>query len=29
MMLVDEPIEYIHQLQHLLFGLGLNTDMEV
>lgn len=22
-------IEYIHQLQHILFGLGLNTEMEV
>lgn len=22
-------IKYIHQLQHLLFGLGLNSDMEV
>lgn len=22
-------IEYIHQLQHLLFGLGLNSEMEV
>lgn len=23
------PVEYICQLQHLLFGLGLNSDMEV
>ena len=23
------PIRYIHQLQHLLFGLGLNSEMEV
>ncbi len=22
-------IKYVHQLQHLLFGLGLNTEMEV
>ena len=22
-------IQYIHQLQHLLFGLGLNSEMEV
>lgn len=22
-------IEYIHQLQHILFGLGLNSEMEV
>lgn len=22
-------IKYVHQLQHLLFGLGLNSDMEV
>lgn len=23
------PIRYVHQLQHLLFGLGLNSEMEV
>ncbi len=22
-------ISYVHQLQHLLFGLGLNSEMEV
>ena len=22
-------IKYVHQLQHLLFGLGLNSEMEV
>lgn len=25
----EAPIRYIHQLQHLLFGLGLNSEMEV
>lgn len=25
----ETPIRYIHQLQHLLFGLGLNSEMEV
>lgn len=25
----ETPIMYIHQLQHLLFGLGLNSEMEV
>jgi len=25
----DLTIHYVHELQHLLFGLGLNTDMEV
>ena len=25
----ETPIRYIHQLQHLLFGLGLNSKMEV
>lgn len=25
----EKPIRYIHQLQHLLFGLGLNSKMEV
>ena len=25
----EKPIRYIHQLQHLLFGLGLNSEMEV
>ena len=25
----EKPIRYIHQLQHLLFGLGLNLEMEV
>lgn len=25
----ETPIRYIHQLQHLLFGLGLNHEMEV
>ena len=24
-----ENIKFVHQLQHLLFGLGLNSDMEV
>lgn len=24
-----EKVEFIHQLQHLLFGLGLNSEMEV
>lgn len=24
-----EKIEFVHQLQHLLFGLGLNSEMEV
>ena len=23
----EKPIRYIHQLQHLLFGLGLNSEM--
>ena len=23
------PIHFVHQLQHLLFGLGLNSEMEV
>ena len=26
---VMPPIQYVHQLQHLLFGLGLNSEMEV
>lgn len=26
---VLSDIEYVHQLQHLLFGLGLNLEMEV
>ena len=25
----ETPIRYVHQLQHLLFGLGLNREMEV
>ena len=25
----ETPIRYIHQLQHFLFGLGLNHEMEV
>ena len=25
----EKPIRYIHQLQHILFGLGLNSEMEV
>ena len=25
----EKPIRYIHQLQHLLFGLGLNHEMKV
>ena len=25
----EKPIRYIHQLQHLLFGLGLNSEMVV
>ena len=25
----EKPIRYIHQLQHLLFGLGLKSEMEV
>ena len=25
----ETPIRYIHQLQHILFGLGLNHEMEV
>ena len=25
----EKPIRCIHQLQHLLFGLGLNSEMEV
>ena len=25
----EKPIRYIHQLKHLLFGLGLNSEMEV
>ena len=25
----DESITTVHQLQHLLFGLGLNSEMEV
>ena len=25
----ETPIRYTHQLQHLLFGLGLNSEMEV
>ena len=28
-LLIDETIKYVHQLQHLLFGLGLNSDMKV
>lgn len=24
-----EKLEFVHQLQHLLFGLGLNSEMEV
>ena len=24
-----EYIKYVHQLQHLLFGLALNSEMEV
>ena len=27
--IVEKPIRYVHQLQHLLFGLGLNSEMEV
>ena len=23
------PIQFVHELQHLLFGLGLNSEMEV
>lgn len=26
---VHEYIKYVHQLQHLLFGLGLKHEMEV
>ena len=26
---LQRKIKFIHQLQHLLFGLGLNSDMEV
>ena len=25
----ETPIRYIHQLQHILFGLGLNSEIEV
>ena len=25
----EKPIRYIHQLQHLLFGLGINHEMKV
>lgn len=25
----ETPIRYIHQLQHLLYGLGINHEMEV
>lgn len=25
----EKPIRYIHQLQHLLFGLGINHEIEV
>ena len=25
----EKPIRYIHQLQHLFFGIGLNSKMEV
>ena len=25
----EKPIRYIHQLQHLLFGLGINQEIEV
>lgn len=25
----EKPIQYVHQLQHLLFGLGLDSDMEI
>ena len=25
----ETPIRYIHQLQHILFGLGINYEMEV
>lgn len=25
----ETPIRYVHQLQHLLFGLGLNHEMDV
>ena len=25
----ETPIRYVHQLQHLLFGLGLNSEIEV
>ena len=25
----ETPIRYIHQLQHLLFGLGRNSEMEI
>ena len=25
----EKPIRYIHQLQHLFFGLGINHEMEV
>ena len=25
----EKPIRYIHQLQHLLFGIGINHEMEV
>lgn len=27
--LIDFPIKYVHQLQHLLFGLGIDSEMEV
>ena len=27
--IVEKPIRYVHQLQHLLFGLGLNSEMKV
>lgn len=25
----EKPIQYVHQLQHLLFGLGIDNNMEV
>lgn len=25
----EKPIQYVHQLQHLLFGLGLDSNMEI
>ena len=27
--ITHDDIQYVHQLQHLLFGLGLNSEMEV